>query len=94
MPNMPMWNNVWNGWAWAMALWMIGATIVWIALIALVAWLIARWETRALRRVNVSALQLGRAQDANGAVDAELTDMPPCSGSGTSTIELGGESVT
>lgn len=69
MPNMPIWNNVWNGWPWQMAFWMIGAAIVWIALIALVAWLIARWEMRALRRVNVSALRLQRAQYVQDAYD-------------------------
>jgi hypothetical protein len=60
-----------------MAFWMIGAAIVWIALIALVAWLIARWEMRALRRVNVSALRLQRAhyvQDAYDEADMERFD--------------------
>jgi hypothetical protein len=73
MPNMPMWSNVWNGWAWQMAFWMIGATLLWITLIVVVARLIARWETRALRRVNASAPQLERAQDAHGEVDTALT---------------------
>ena len=27
MPSMPMWNNIWNGWAWQMALWMVSVTI-------------------------------------------------------------------
>lgn len=77
MPNMPMPMNAWNDWAWVMVLWMIGATIAWIALIALVAWVIARWETRALRRVNVSAVQLQRAPDARGEVDTETHDDLP-----------------
>jgi hypothetical protein len=87
MPIMPMRNNDWNDWALMMALWMIGATIVWITLIALVVWLIARWETRALRRVNASALQLQRAQygqDARIEVDTERFDdvsEPQASGS-------------
>jgi len=77
MRNMPMPMNAWNDWARVMVLWMIGATIAWIALIALVAWVIARWETRALRRVNVSAAQLQRAPDAHGAVDTETyVDLP------------------
>jgi len=74
MPNMPMWNNVWNGWTWAMALWMVGATLLWIVLIGAVVWVIARWETSALRRVNVSALQLQRAQDAYGEIGTERYD--------------------
>jgi biopolymer transport protein ExbB/TolQ len=77
MPSMPMWNNIWNGWAWQMALWMVSVTIVWFTLIVVVAWLIARWETRALRRVNASALHLERAQDAHGELDAQLRDMSP-----------------
>ncbi len=84
MPNMPMPMNAWNNWAWLMALWMIGATIAWIALIALVAWVIARWETRALRRVNASAVQLQRAPDALGAVDTETyNDLPAPQTSGS-----------
>jgi uncharacterized membrane protein YeiB len=69
--------NAWNDWGWVMALWMIGATMAWIALIALVAWAIARWEMRALRRVNVSAVQLQRAPDALGEVVTETYDDLP-----------------
>ena len=87
MPNMPMWNNVWNGWAWQMALWMVGATLLWITLIVVVAWLIARWETRALRRVNASTLQLGRAQDAQGEGETELTDKSPRAGYAIPAVE-------
>ena len=77
MRNMPMPMNAWNDWARVMVLWMIGATIAWIALIALVAWVIARWETRALRRVSVSAVQLQRAPDARGEIDTETHDDLP-----------------
>ncbi|HEY1390887.1 MAG TPA: hypothetical protein VGF38_20295 [Ktedonobacterales bacterium] len=87
MPNMPMWNNVWNGWAWQMALWMIGATLLWITLLVVAAWLIARWETRALRRVNASALQLERTQDAHGDVDTELTGTSPYAGYAIPAVE-------
>jgi uncharacterized membrane protein YcjF (UPF0283 family) len=87
MPNMPMWNNAWNGWAWQMAFWMIGVTLLWIALIVVAAWLIARWETRALRRVNASALQLERAQDAHGEGDAKLADMSPRAGCALPAVE-------
>jgi flagellar biosynthesis/type III secretory pathway M-ring protein FliF/YscJ len=88
MPNMPMWNNVWNSWAWQMALWMVGATLLWIILIVVVAWLIARWETRALRQVNASALQLERAQDAHGDVETELADMSPYPSRATPVVEM------
>jgi predicted tellurium resistance membrane protein TerC len=59
-----------NGWAWQMALWMIGATILWIALIALVAWLVARWETRTLQRVNISMLEVQHAHLAHVELEA------------------------
>jgi uncharacterized membrane protein len=68
---MPLWMN---GWAWQMVFWMIGAMMIWIALIALVAWLIVRWETRALRRVNDSSLQIQRARFARGEADTEVND--------------------
>lgn len=87
MPNMPMWSNVWNGWAWQMALWMVGATILWITLIVVVAWLIARWETRALRRVSASALQLERAQDARVELDTQLSDTSPRTGYAIPAVE-------
>jgi biopolymer transport protein ExbB/TolQ len=87
MPNMPMWNNVWNGWAWQMALWMVSVTLLWFTLLVVVAWLIARWETRALRRVNASALRLERAQDAHGELDAELSDKPPRTGYAIPAVE-------
>lgn len=77
LPNLPMPMNAWNDWGWVMALWMVSATIAWITLIALAAWAIARWETRALRRVNVSAVQLQRAPDARGEVDTETHDDLP-----------------
>ena len=87
MPSMPMWNNVWNGWAWQMALWMVGVTLLWFTLLVVVAWLIARWETRALRRVNASALHLERAQDAHGERDAELSDKSPRAGYAIPAVE-------
>lgn len=87
MPSMPMWNNVWNGWAWQMALWMVAVTLLWFTLLVVVAWLIARWETRALRRVNASALHLERAQDAHGELDAELSDKPPRTGYAIPAVE-------
>lgn len=87
MPSMPMWNNVWNGWAWQMAFWMVGVTLLWFTLLVVVAWLIARWETRALRRVNASALHLERAQDAHGERDAELSDKSPRAGYAIPAVE-------
>ena len=60
---MPM-PNWMTAWAWQMAFWMTGAAILWIALIVATTWLIARWETRTLRRVNGSSLQMQRAHDA------------------------------
>ena len=82
-----MWNNIWNGWAWQMALWMVGVILLWIILIVVVAWLIARWETRALRRVNASALRLERAQDAQGELDAELSNKSPRPGYAIPAVE-------
>lgn len=87
MPNMPMWNNVWSDWAWTMAIWMIGVTLLWITLVVGATWLIAHWETRALRRVNASALQLERAEDAHGEGDAELTDMSAWAGRPIAAVE-------
>ena len=48
---------------------------------------IARWETRALRRVNASALHLERAQDAHGEGDAELSDKSPRAGYAIPAVE-------